>query len=205
MKHSLLMVNLQKKHVSKGEKSNKEISQNRLEEYRQLRAEIRTYLDRRSQNSLFSITITLGVIGVGFQFNNYLLFFAAFLLIVILWFDEIRRIRAVFRTAAYIEIIIEKSLKGLSWETLSQKHKFQENHIGRLISNALYPVLAFLNVISGILILDNDLNIKLYEKYLIFLAQIVLIIIMIIYSYYVGKYGSKKELNEWGKILAGEK
>ena len=94
-----------------------------LEEYKQLRAEIRHHLARRSLNMKFSFTITLGVIGFGFEVENSYLFFAGAVLICSLWLDELRRLRAIYRLGAYIEAIIEPELADLKWESLGGKHK----------------------------------------------------------------------------------
>lgn len=193
----------EKKKAKKKEKSNELTSQNRLEEYKQLRAEIRHYLDRRSLNIKFAITITLGVIGIGLELKNYLMFYAAFTLIWILWYDEIRRIKAVFRTAAYIEIIIEKELSGLTWETLGGKHSIQTGFFERLIANATYPILLVLNGLTGYFVMVSEhTTFCLWFKIFVLLIQFLLILTLVLISHKVSTKGRKNEIDEWRRIIS---
>ena len=115
-----------------------------MEEYAQLREEIRTYLSRRQQSKNFAFMIALAVVGLDssnlIKFGD-LLFPVCALLISFLWFDEIGRIKAVFRVATYIEVFIESRVPALRWETIGGKHPIQKGAVRRVVSNAEFPVL----------------------------------------------------------------
>lgn len=172
-----------------------------LAEYKELRAEIRHYLDRRSNNLNFMITITLGVIGVGYQFNNYILFFSATVLVWILWFDEIRRIRGINKTSSYIEIVIEKNINGLYWETLASQNNLQKQILGRLVSNASYPFLYLMNSVIGILIVDKTTNFPVVIKLTITFPFLLMFIILVIASIKVSMHDRQENIDEWKRIL----
>ncbi len=184
---------MNKKKLTEEEKKNK------LEEYRQIRAEIRHYLERRSLNIKYAITITLGVIGLGFGIQNSYIFFASSIIIITLWLDEIRRIKAVFRAGAYVEVIIEKQLPGLHWETLGSKHKIQTSIIGRLFSNLEYPILFLLNSVSGVISLKINDNTPFYISIVAIILLIIILLILSIRSYLVLSRGRKIEVENWEK------
>ncbi len=179
-----------------GKDSENNTMEAKLEEYRQLRAEIRHYLERRHQIINLAIIITLGVIGVGLAWNNYILFLSSALLIAFLWFDEIRRLQAIFRVAAYIEVFIETEIAGLKWETLGGKHKIQTSFISRVISNAEFPLLFSLNSVLGLFLL-----IRVNTIIMVVIAFVFMVIFfsLLIKSYNVSTKGRKKEVEFWEK------
>lgn len=115
-----------------------------LEEYGELREEIRTYLSRREQSKNFVFMITLAVVGLDssslVSFGE-LVFTVSALLIWFLWFDEIGRMKAIFRVATYIQTFLEPEVPGLNWETLGGRHKIQTSWTRRIMSNAEFPLL----------------------------------------------------------------
>lgn len=168
----------------------------KLEEYRQLREEIRHYLQRRQQNINFAIIVTVGVVGVGLRLNNYILFLSSALLICFLWFDEIRRVQAVFRVGSYIEVFIESEVRGLKWETLGARHKIQTSFLSRLIANGIYPLLFLLNAILGLsFIIKMDKNLAI----IIAILFIIVFFSLSVRSFYVSTKGRQNEATFWGK------
>jgi hypothetical protein len=171
--------------------------QNMLEEYKQLRAEIRHLLERRSQNTNFAITITLGVIGIGIAIKNNIIFFTAFFLICVLWLDEIRRIRTIFRNAAFIETQIENRLDGLSWEKKARKHKIHESLLEGFFAIAIYPILL---IIISVIEFSIPIDKQIISPLPIIILEIVFFLILTIYSVKVSRKGRKQELEEWERI-----
>lgn len=169
----------------------------KLEEYRQLRAEIRHFLERRHKIINFAIIITLGVTSVGLTLNNYILFLLSALLIAFLWFDEIRRLQAIFRVATYIEVFIETEVAGLKWETLVGKHKVQTSFISRVISNAEFPLLFSLNSVLGLFLL-----IRVNTIIMVVIAFIFMVIFFTLSkkSHHVLTNGRNEEIEFWKKI-----
>ena len=171
-----------------------------LEEYKELRQEIRTYLSRRQQSKNFAYLITLGVVGLdssklGFGF---LIFWIAATLILFVWYDELRRIRAIYRVAAYIEIFIETKLSNLHWETLGARHSINQKWFRRIISNAEFPMLILTHAILG--------SFRLWPEYWevsIFgiLIAIYSIIIIGIKCVDISRNGRKKEVEIWRNIF----
>lgn len=176
---------------------------NKLEEYKELRAEIRHFLERRGQTINFAIVISLGVIGIGLELKNHIIFYAAFILVWLLWYEEIRRLQSIIRTAAYIEIIIEKDMEGLSWETLSRRHSNQTNFIQRLIATAIYPVLLLLNGCIGVYVTKSQHpTVSASIIIAILIIEFILMTIIIIKSDKVIRKGKEKEIAEWDDIVS---
>jgi antibiotic biosynthesis monooxygenase (ABM) superfamily enzyme len=185
-------------------KKKKEIyMQHKLEEYKELRAEIRHFLERRGQTINFAIIVSLGVIGVGFELKNYIMFYTAFILVWLLWYEEIRRLQSIIRTSAYIETVIEKELKGLSWETLNRKHSNQTNFLQRSIATAFYPVLLILNGSLGVYVMkiDNP-SISLIIVLTILTIELVFIVAIFLRSHKIIMKSKRKEISEWNRIIS---
>jgi hypothetical protein len=169
-----------------------------LEEYRQLRDEIRTYLKSNDETKNYAIIITFGAFGID-QWIKYpqILFLAAFL-ICILWYNEIRTIKAIFRVAAYIQVFIEQELPDLKWETLGGRHKIQKLFFDRIISNLQLPLLIVFDFLFGIIF---SLKIQ-YLQWLIWIVSpifLFVIITLLIRSYSVARHGREKEVDYWIK------
>jgi len=195
---------MSKKAIHKDDEIVNMIHQNRLEEYRQLRAEIRHYLDRRNQNIKFAITLTLGVLAVGFQLDNFALFFATFFLTLVIWFDQVRTTKAVNRVATYQELFLEKELDGISWETLGAKHDFHnksESTFERLFANSTYPTLAVINGSSATVILNKEFTVGLCFNILIVVALFISTLLLGIRSYLVSRRGRNRAMEEWKRAL----
>ena len=167
-----------------------------IDEYKELRAEIRHYLDRRQKNVHFAFIVTLGVVGVGVEFRLWMLFFVSALLIAFLWHDEIRSLQAVFRLGAYIEIAIEPAVPGLNWERLGGLHDIQKSLLDRAIANGMFPVLLWVQAVAGIILLESSASIN--ALILFFVAFVFFFLIH--RSYIVAKYGRENEKKAWQKI-----
>lgn len=111
-----------------------------LDEYRELRSELRLMLDRREKVRSFAYTVALGVLGLGLsdhvsiEYRPYLLVVGSFC-VLSLWYDEIRRMRAIFRIATYIEVYTESVVDAMHWESWGAKHRIQGSRIGRVFAN----------------------------------------------------------------------
>jgi len=167
-----------------------------LEEYRQLREEIRVYLKANDETKNYAIIITFGAFGID-QWINYpqILFLAAFL-ICILWYNEIRTLKAIFRVAAYIQVFIEKKLPDLNWESIGEQHKIQKSFFDRLISNIQLPSLIFFNLLFGFYFTFKASQLYWYI-WLLTSILLIFIIILLIRSYAVAKHGREKEATFW--------
>jgi len=174
----------------------------RLEEYRQIREEIRTYIDRKNQNLNFSIAITIGVLSFGYKDNQYILFLSAALLIAFLWFDEIRVLKAIFRAATYIELFIEKRFRVLKWETIGGKFPIQTSIASRTIGNAIFPLLYCVNAVLGIIFFNSNDAIL---KYVLAGFAGITFFILIVYSLITAKNGRNKEKENWENLKRSKK
>ncbi len=124
-----------------------------IEEYKELRAEIRYYLARFDTLRRFGFLVTLGVIGFGFSRDNaYMLFLASGLMILFLWQERVRTLRGVFRLATYLETVVEPHLNELHWESFSSKHDFDltpTSKLSRMFADLDLPAL----VVAPVLLL----------------------------------------------------
>lgn len=125
-----------------------------LEEYKELRSELRLMLDRREKVRNFAYTIALGVLGLSFSehvpnddYRAYLLVVGAYCVFA-LWFDEIRRMRAIFRIATYIEVFTEPKFHDMHWENWGGKHNIQHSKADRILANGDLAVLGV--VLAGL-------------------------------------------------------
>ncbi len=117
----------------------------RLEEYKQLRAEILHLFTRREHNRRFlhllSLGVVAGVFGADLAPDQFAYVFAvASALVAFLWLDEIRRTEAIFRAGAYIAVVIEPNEPELRWETLIRQYPSPERVKG-ILARADYGLL----------------------------------------------------------------
>lgn len=171
-----------------------------LEEYKELRQEIRTYLSRRQQSKNFAYLISLGVIGLdssklGF---GYLVFWVAAILILFIWYDELGRLRAIFRVAAYIQLFIETQVRDLHWETLGVRHSVNRSWVGRVVSNAEFPLLITTHAILGATRLWPTCWMASIAGAIILLFGIGVISFKCID---LSRYGRKAEVESWKALL----
>ena len=166
----------------------------KLEEYKQLRTEVLHFLKERQFKIYLAILITLSVVSIGYEKSNYWLFLSSVAIISFLWYDEIRRIEAIFRTAAYIQVFIESDIPDLKWETNIAKHKIHKSFLGRFITDAHFPTLMIINAIPGIKFLN-----EVHHKTSIVTAVIFVIILflLIFKQYKVSTNGREKAVESW--------
>lgn len=171
-----------------------------LTEYCELREEIRLYLGRREKSKTLVYAIALAIVGLDFSKAfpyDILLFPAAALLTYFLWFDEIRRIMAVFRAATYIEIFIEPRLEGLNWETYSRHHSIQSTWLPRLGSNAQYPLI-FIGMVAITVI--RVFPEQCFVAYSIAAIGLLMAVLLTAHAYQVSKNGRDREKAAWSAI-----
>lgn len=197
--------------------SNNDTDRNQIEEYKELRQEIRLYLSERNSIKKFAFTLTLAVTGFIFHakinnIENIILLLCSCLFILIIWYQENRRIKAVFRIGAYIRHIIEPYVDGLNYET--HAISYQEETNIRYKINKLYACLDFpfmFLVLFGLalyffMILEKSKNLIMGKdliKCLTFISILivfVLFIIMMIKTIIIILNGRKKEDDHWIKL-----
>lgn len=172
-----------------------------LEEYRQLRTEIRHYLSRKSLNTNFAFILTLGIIGAGITFENYYLFLTGAILICSLWLNEQRRLGSIFRIGAYIEVIIESKLPELNWEHYDSRHKIQKSWLERLLANFEYPVLFLLNYGIGFIVLLKKIEMNTWQIILYSLPAVIILFLLLKRSFTIASKGRIKEVDFWNTMV----
>lgn len=167
-----------------------------IDEYKELRSEIRLYLDQGQKMAQYSFIIVAGVFVAGFEYKDSILFFMTSIIIIILWFNKIRCTMAVIRVASYIEKFIEPFNPELNWETYGRLHSVQKSYLVRFISNFTFPFLIILSTVKGIILL------KCSTFLIIIISAVSAIIItaLIIYSYQVIKKARENEIKGWSNI-----
>ncbi|HUT98936.1 MAG TPA: hypothetical protein VM054_07665 [bacterium] len=165
-----------------------------LEEYRQLRSEIMYWLDLRHRNKRFAMLIALGVLSAGVGLELSVIPLIGALVISFLWYDEIRRLRAIFRNAAYIEVHLESQLEGLNWETQIGSHVIQTSFLGRLIANAEFPILYLAMTLYGLITLPAKGPLYIVPLGICFGF---LFLILIVAGYRVATHGRKRAVDFW--------
>lgn len=170
---------------------------NYIDEYKELRSEIRWLMDIGQKASYFALLILAGVFVAGIQYNDSTLFFISTLLIIILWFKKIRATITIYRIATYIETVIEPKSKELKWETYGKFHPAKSNYFTKFISNSTFPLLILISSVKGIFALHYSITLKI----IILGVTILSIIILYLFNYRVTKYGRDKELQRWNTII----
>ncbi len=110
-----------------------------VDEYNQLRAEIRMYLEHGSKNLQIAMALGAAAVTFGPLYPNLLI--VSSLIVSFLWYDEIRHLRAVQRVATYLEVFVEPNVPGLNWETSTRANPFEGSFKNRAIANAPFPAL----------------------------------------------------------------
>ena len=118
-----------------------------IDEYNQLRGEIRMYLEHGHKS--LQLVMALGAAAVTFGSNYPDLLLVSALIVAYVWYDEIRHLRAVQRTASYLEVFVEPNVEGLQWETTNQSHSFTRSYINRAIGEAPFPTLVLALTLYG--------------------------------------------------------
>ena len=179
-------------------------SMSSIEEYKELRAEIRHYLSDTYVLRRFGFLITLGVVGFGFTGDDtYLLFLVGALMILFIWHERIRTLRNIFRVATYIEVIVEPHQTDLHWESYSSKHDFDlssASKASRMYADLDLPVLYITNATIGIL--------KLWPKHqqISIIVSIILLVLLLVelrVTFTTICTGKEQERNRWMRVRNG--
>lgn len=169
-----------------------------IEEYKELRSEIRFYMDMGHKISHFALLILAGVFVAGIQYEEPILFFLSSIIITILWINKIRCTIGVNRVATYIEKFIEPKSVDLNWETYSKLHPLHNNFLIKFFANATFPIIIAISAIKGILLLRGNP----YVVIIIYAIYIIVISWISIYSYIISKGGRQQELTRWEIIIS---
>ena len=97
--------------------NNNEIKMN---EYIQLREELRLYLSRKSRYEIILTAISV-IVGLSATLKEPLPILLMSALPILLIEEQTRRIDAIYRIASYIRVHIEPFLDGLNWESYGTK------------------------------------------------------------------------------------
>lgn len=173
-----------------------------IEEYQELRAEIRHYLSDTYRLRRFGFLITLGVLGYGFEAaNTHLLFLISGVMVLFIWHERIRTLRNIFRVATYIEVIIEPHQRDLHWESLSSEHEFDlssASKFSRMYADLDLPALYITNVSIGIFKLWSESHlvsiIVLVTLSVLFAAELKATITVI-------RTGKEQERDKWKRVI----
>jgi len=126
-----------------------------LEEYKQLSEELRIYLKQREFNITTARIVTFAALtssSLTSSFSpsskNYILLAEIILIIsaffvLVMWYDSIRRLLAMFRISTYLIVFYEQECKELQWHSLVAYHKIHKTFLHRILGNAMFPIMAF--------------------------------------------------------------
>ncbi len=165
-----------------------------IAEYNQLRTEIRMYLEHGSKNLQIAMVLSVAAMTFGHQYRfPWLLIFSS-LIVVQLWYDEIRHLRAVQRTASYIEVFLEPNVSGLNWETNSAYHPFGGSFVNRAIANAPFPTLVVAQALYGF-------HLAHWPLWLGIIGVGIVTLYLFRLSHWTAKHGREMERQHWQEIL----
>lgn len=93
-----------------------------LQEHKEMRAELRQYLEWRGKIMHFTLLLTAAAVAVAAQVGTGGLFFLTTVIVAFFWYDENRHSVAVYRFGTYLEVFVEPHVKGLNSETIGHYH-----------------------------------------------------------------------------------
>lgn len=167
-----------------------------IEEYQELRSEIRHYLDRRAKNVNFAFAITTVVVGLSEKIEEPYIFIIACLLSAFLWYDEIRRYIALQRVASYLELFIEPNVKGFNWETYGSQHSVQHSFLDRLLSDGVFPLTFIIHTYLTMIFA----KLTTLETVVALIPFAILFLILVYLSFTKLRGCREKEIQEWKRI-----
>ncbi|MBI3193942.1 MAG: hypothetical protein HYZ34_05650 [Ignavibacteriae bacterium] len=170
----------------------KNASEGYIDEYNQLREEIRMYLEHGTKN--LQIALTLGAAAVTFGSNYPELLIVSSLIVSYMWYDEIRHLRAIQRIATYLEVCVEPHVSGLNWETINSENPFDTSFVNRAIANAPFPTLVIVQALYAFYL-------RAWPFWLGIVVVSTITIYLAVLSYWTAKYGRKKERDLWLGVL----
>ena len=185
----------------------------RLEEYKEIRQEIRLYLSERNPIKKFAYILTLGVAGFIFQIEfeiieKIILLLCSCFLILILWFQENRRMIAVIRLGSYIRQIIEPQCRGLNYESFATSYQEESNtdyKSNKIVACLDFPFMFLFLWILAIVYFVDIFCLKDLSQYIIIISIIFLFvrfIYMCFYTIHIIKNGMKEEDSNWLIVIS---
>jgi len=189
------------------DETNGQIYQNKgskgyIEEYRELRAEIRLYLDRRTKTSQIAFVFVIAIIGLYESIDSPYLYLSASLVMAFIWYDQIRQLRAVSRIATYLQLFVEPKVEGLKWETYSTHHPFTMrkgtiwNFLDRVMWKDPFPIFFFLGAAA---ILDKTDSWR-YPVWIVVAIVIVLLVLLFFFFKSYNLLDREKQLEVWREV-----
>jgi len=167
-----------------------------LQEHKEIRSEIRQYLDWRSKSIQFSMALTTGAVALGPKIGTGLLFLLTALVVAFLWYDEVRHLIAVFRLATYLELFVEPNVPGLEWETIGGRHPIQTDATERAVANGIFPTMFIVH--ATLMVRYSD---WLPWQDRLAVAGLALVFIAVATkSYSVFKHGRQRERDTWRRV-----
>ncbi|GAH35771.1 unnamed protein product [marine sediment metagenome] len=97
--------------------------------------------------------MTAAMFTAGFQFKRPEVFLSSSFLLILFWYKDMSMREAIIKIRAYLEVIIEKHVDGLQWETLHSKEQSLTNRLKSLGLTVIriYNPLIIINLIIGYL------------------------------------------------------
>ncbi len=184
----------------------------RIEEYKELRQEIRLCLSERNPIKYFAYTLTIALVGfflaekeaIEYYLKIYLLIGAGSLILV-LWHQENRRVEAVFRIAAYIKYFIEDYIDGLNWETSGIEHSFDNKPpslMSRFTANLDFIIIFFIIYIYSLFILLDNFFCNITTWILMGATGIIFVFFLMLFlNTFNIAFKKKKEIRSEWKII----
>lgn len=170
-----------------------------LQEYRELRAEIRQHFEWRGKSLHFAVLLTAASVALSPRIGSSAMFLLTALTIAFLWYDEVRHLVAVFRLATYLEVFVEPQVTGLNAETIARRHPIHTSVIERIIANGAFPAMFGVQVV--LLFERHDWEPWQYTVVAVGLA--VVFLGLVIHSVSVARTGRAREYDAW-RTLAPE-
>lgn len=167
-----------------------------LQEHRELRTEIRQYLDWRAKSIQFALLLTAAAVAVAPELKSGPFFLVTALIIAFLWYDEARHLVAVFRLGTYLQLFVEPNVPGLNSETISDSHPVQRSIIGRAVANGVFPILYLLH--TGLMV--HYWTRPLRQGVLIIAGMVIVFIAVFSHSSFVALKGRQRELATWHRV-----
>lgn len=183
-----------------------------LQEYIQLREELRIYLSRRSRFELVLVATSI-IAGLSATIREPIPLLLMASLPIFLIEEQTRRLDAIYRIASYIRVNIEPHFESLNWEThgtkfLKRKGLFSFSaHSLDVIIMSILLIVQFL--ISAIIWWGNKPDEFIFNKsnaYLLYpIGGVFLLgLLLVIFRFFLIKKRGENYIEKWDKIAADE-
>jgi|GEM_PF-4064035 len=164
-----------------------------LQEHKEMRAEIRQYLDWRAKIIHFTLLLTAVAFAVAAEVGTGGLFLLTTLVVAFLWYDEIRHLVAVFRFGTYLEVFVEPEVKELNSETIGHHHRIQTSVVERIVGNGVFPAMFVLH--ASLMVHYADW--QLWQVWVAISGLLFVFLAVSAKSYTVFRSGRQRELEAW--------